>query len=334
MAAANLRHFPITPDENKYDATEILEQSFLPRFDVGDDYLDLTLQFGYINMFTVVWGLLPIAAAGKQIFEFKADVHKLLYATKRSLPLATSSTIGEYQNTLYLTSLFAIIVVSGMIAMSTGALDYWMMGFYPDAPECSVQDLVALELMRPELDREECVTWTLRISVMIAIEHVAIALLLLVVLHLSPVPPEVLEAVDDSKKRVKRRRTSVQSNLAPHVADAIRPAFNHYDADLDGCLRKKEVLALVKALCGSYMPYSSDDTDMLLMYMGKPHSGKYTFDNIMHGINLAQGDKLLVQVFPADLMVENARRFHRPRKVQSLGASEPRRRSVKRLGGF
>ena len=71
-----------------------------------------------------------------------------------------------------------------------------------------------------------------------------------------------------------------------------------------------------------------DDTDMLLMYMGKPHSGKYSFGSIIHGINLAQGDKLLVQVFPAGLLVDNALHLHRPRKVQSMGASEPRKRNV------
>eukprot|EP00516_Mucochytrium_quahogii_P011531 CAMPEP_0203788442 /NCGR_PEP_ID=MMETSP0100_2-20121128/2852_1 /ASSEMBLY_ACC=CAM_ASM_000210 /TAXON_ID=96639 /ORGANISM=" , Strain NY0313808BC1" /LENGTH=208 /DNA_ID=CAMNT_0050691191 /DNA_START=42 /DNA_END=665 /DNA_ORIENTATION=+ len=53
--AENFHFYNQTPDENKYDAAEIITQSVLPKFDTNDEYLALVLQLGYICMFTSAW---------------------------------------------------------------------------------------------------------------------------------------------------------------------------------------------------------------------------------------------------------------------------------------
>lgn len=121
--AAKLHYYQRTPDVNSFDSGDVMMQSVLPQYNENNEYLVIVLQLGYISMFTSAWGLLPLAAAIRMIFSYRASCYQILFACKRSLPLGMLKSPGEWLQTIYITFVLAVPVVCAQFCISTGGLD-------------------------------------------------------------------------------------------------------------------------------------------------------------------------------------------------------------------
>ncbi|GBG26307.1 7-methylguanosine phosphate-specific 5'-nucleotidase [Hondaea fermentalgiana] len=161
--------FKNTPDLNKLNASEVILQSLLPRYSEHDDYLSIVIQMGYVCMFTSAWGLLPLAASCRLLFSFRGTCYRLMFASKRTVPMSALETPGEWLSALYATIWLAIPVISVQISLSTGALDvaYRVFGF---DSHCA-QDASEQDKLTP--DWVDCGALTLHARVLIAgfLEH-------------------------------------------------------------------------------------------------------------------------------------------------------------------
>lgn len=125
-----IKHFVVQKDTHTTSkecivtAEDILEESTLSVFHPFSDYLDMIIQFSYVSMFTVVWPFAPLCAFVNNFFEIRGDVFKLFFDCRRPVRRRTIS-IGYWMTILQLEIVIAATVVSGLIVVSTGQLDFF-----------------------------------------------------------------------------------------------------------------------------------------------------------------------------------------------------------------
>lgn len=116
-------------DEEKCDELESLRknieyQNNLNNFNKGfldatfDDYLEITIQFGYVTLFAMSFPLLPIIAFLTNITENEVDKTKLLRLSKRPNPISVS-TIGGWFYVFETISFLAIFFNVGILVFTS-----------------------------------------------------------------------------------------------------------------------------------------------------------------------------------------------------------------------
>ena len=106
-------------------ADSLLDESRRPEFDTMLDFARLSLEFGYVLMFTVVWPLAPLASLGISLLEQRCSCVRLAVATRRP-PGPRCSGLGTGDAWFAVFSFLAgvsTLVNCGMIALSTTQLD-------------------------------------------------------------------------------------------------------------------------------------------------------------------------------------------------------------------
>ncbi|KAF0740609.1 hypothetical protein Ae201684P_001907 [Aphanomyces euteiches] len=103
-------------DSNGYTAYNVIADAKLTPFDTTFDYLDASIQFSYVVMFTVVWPLLPFPAFFNNLLEVRGDAFRLLFVNRRPMPRRDVS-IGEWATVLSYANIIGITVVAGLIAV-------------------------------------------------------------------------------------------------------------------------------------------------------------------------------------------------------------------------
>ena len=108
-------------------ADSLLDESRRPEFDTMLDLARLSLEFGYVLMFTVVWPLAPLAALLISALEQRASCVRLTVASRRPAgPRCSGLGTGDaWFDILSFLAGVSTVVNCGMIALSTPQLDVY-----------------------------------------------------------------------------------------------------------------------------------------------------------------------------------------------------------------
>jgi anoctamin-10 len=122
--AAKMKKNPINPEDVRFLKIKLEEQNNLTNFNKGfidntfDDYLELTIQYGFIVLFAIAFPLIPVICWFSNMFEMQVDKVKLLYLSKRPNPQGAFD-IGNWFYILELMSFLAIFSNAGLLIFTS-----------------------------------------------------------------------------------------------------------------------------------------------------------------------------------------------------------------------
>ena len=222
-----------SPDNNEYDAEEVIIQSHKPSYDCHEDYLDMILQLGYLLQFAACWPFTFLCALVNNWFEIQGDLFRCAWDCSRPVP-RDHQTIREWEDVIWWTPLISVPVTAGLVVLSTGQLERW-------GGTC--QDEMKENIMMPS---EDCVTNRLLrplvwLTLIFVLEGVVLATYALV--------PQYSSLV---RKHEEKRLESRQERLA----DMLVPQFSDH---LYNCL--KDIFFFVRASSSSDECKTKNDND-------------------------------------------------------------------------
>jgi len=132
-----------TGDFNNYSSTELQVEASLEPYDPFGDYMDLSMQCGYVLLFSIAWPLTSVCASVNNVLETRADFFKLTQM-RRPTP-RTVTGIGQWIEMFKIGVYIAIVFTSLFFTMSTGGLEHFI-------PGCSTEYWDGREIMRPTYD--------------------------------------------------------------------------------------------------------------------------------------------------------------------------------------
>ncbi|GAA5907782.1 hypothetical protein JCM6882_004555 [Rhodosporidiobolus microsporus] len=89
-------------------------EQLLPTNDIGGEYLEMGVQFGYIVLFGIVWPVSPIWSLINNFFELRSDAFKLTTQAKRPIP-TRAATIGPWLDVLGFLSYLGALTTSALV---------------------------------------------------------------------------------------------------------------------------------------------------------------------------------------------------------------------------
>lgn len=99
-----------------------MESQLEPYESTSEDYLEITLQFGYMTMFASTFPWAAIAALAYNALELRIDAKKLLSITQRTVA-KPATDIGPWQSIFYLLTMLAVITNCYMVMILSDAND-------------------------------------------------------------------------------------------------------------------------------------------------------------------------------------------------------------------
>ncbi|CAI5709652.1 unnamed protein product [Hyaloperonospora brassicae] len=150
----------------------ILFESEQENYDPYDDYHHMTVQFGFVVMFSMLWPLMPAACMLVNALKTRGDGFRLCRTNRRPLPRKAGG-IGEWNNILHVIALTGVLVNIGLIFISTGAMEFY-------SPSCSKQITNAIGgnfsyfRFGPDF---ACFSLTTRMIMILVSEHVSLLLI-------------------------------------------------------------------------------------------------------------------------------------------------------------
>ncbi|CAI5726279.1 unnamed protein product [Peronospora destructor] len=153
-------------------ARAVLFESEQETYDPYDDYHHMTVQFGFVVMFSMLWPLMPAACMLVNALKTRGDGFRLCRTNRRPFPRKASG-IGEWNNILHAIALTGVLVNIGLIFISTGAMEFF-------SPSCSKQIASALGgdffhfRFGPDF---ACVSLTTRMVMILVSEHMSLLLI-------------------------------------------------------------------------------------------------------------------------------------------------------------
>ncbi len=122
-AKGNVQEGVLFSYSDKLSVEDFNAQVAAPPFDVGDEYLEMVVQFLFSTMFAVAFPLAPLLAFGNNVVEYRIDSKKLL-SSRRPTPYV-SSTIGSWQACLNLTAFAAILCNCLLLVLMGDKVEYY-----------------------------------------------------------------------------------------------------------------------------------------------------------------------------------------------------------------
>ncbi|KAL4110242.1 hypothetical protein PRIC1_001934 [Phytophthora ramorum] len=153
-------------------ARAILFESEQENYDPYDDYHHMTVQFGFVVMFSMLWPLMPAACMIVNALKTRGDGFRLCRTNRRPFPRKASS-IGEWHNMLHFIALTGVIVNIGLIFISTGAMEFY-------SPSCSKQisDAMGGDFSHFRFGPDfACFSLTTRMVMILVSEHLSLLLI-------------------------------------------------------------------------------------------------------------------------------------------------------------
>eukprot|EP00004_Rigifila_ramosa_P016078 TRINITY_DN3783_c0_g1_i1.p1 TRINITY_DN3783_c0_g1~~TRINITY_DN3783_c0_g1_i1.p1 ORF type:complete len:673 (-),score=170.04 TRINITY_DN3783_c0_g1_i1:58-2076(-) len=116
------------PDEATF---ALLIESERDEYEQFDDYLEMTIQYGYVTLFASAFPLASMLSLISNLIEIRSDSFKLAYVTRR--PKATrASNIGSWQAVLLVLTFVSVLTNMMLIGFSSDQLVRWMGQHYFD----------------------------------------------------------------------------------------------------------------------------------------------------------------------------------------------------------
>ncbi|KAI9922236.1 hypothetical protein PsorP6_000959 [Peronosclerospora sorghi] len=150
----------------------ILFESEQANYDPYDDYHHITVQFGFVVMFSMLWPLMPAACMLVNALKTRGDGFRLCRTNQRPIPRKASG-IGEWNNMLHVIAFIGVLVNIGLIFISTGAVEFF-------SSSCSKQIAYVMGgdfsdfRMGPDF---ACFTLTTRFLMIVISEHLSLLLI-------------------------------------------------------------------------------------------------------------------------------------------------------------
>ncbi|OAA62328.1 Anoctamin/TMEM 16 [Cordyceps fumosorosea ARSEF 2679] len=91
-------------------------------YDVTEDYREMVMQFGYLNLFSVAWPLAPICFLVNNWVELRSDALKITTSCRRPVPWRADS-IGPWLQTLGVLSWLGSVTSSAIVFLCSRARD-------------------------------------------------------------------------------------------------------------------------------------------------------------------------------------------------------------------
>jgi len=127
-------------DLNAFRCPELLVESSISEYDTFGDYMDMSMQCGYVLLFSIAWPLTAVCAAINNALEIRSDVYRVTCA-RRAVPQAVGD-IGNWLNMFKIGVFVALWFTSFLFTMSTGGLEHFI-------PGCDTSLNDEIEIMRP-----------------------------------------------------------------------------------------------------------------------------------------------------------------------------------------
>ncbi|KAE9047929.1 hypothetical protein PR003_g858 [Phytophthora rubi] len=153
-------------------ARAILFESEQENYDPYDDYHHMTVQFGFVVMFSMLWPLMPAACMIVNALKTRGDGFRLCRTNRRPFPRKASG-IGEWLNMLHVLALTGVVVNIGLIFISTGAMEFF-------SPTCSKQisDAMGGDFSHFRFGPDfACFSLTTRMVMILVSEHLSLLLI-------------------------------------------------------------------------------------------------------------------------------------------------------------
>ncbi|GMF16215.1 unnamed protein product [Phytophthora lilii] len=214
-------------------ARAILFESEQENYDPYDDYHHMTVQFGFVVMFSMLWPLMPAACMIVNALKTRGDGFRLCRTNRRPFPRKASG-IGEWHNMLHFIALTGVIVNIGLIFISTGAMEFF-------SPTCSQQITYAMGgdfshfRFGPDF---ACFSLTTRMVMILVSEHLSLLLIWSFWKIIRSVPAKVQldmlrqEYAFKSKlyQRAAKKANATTASLATSAAQPARGQHTMYTA--------------------------------------------------------------------------------------------------------
>ncbi|RLN95299.1 hypothetical protein BBJ28_00012484 [Nothophytophthora sp. Chile5] len=221
-------------------ARAILFESEQENYDPYDDYHHVTVQFGFVVMFSMLWPLMPAACMVINALKTRGDGFRLCRTMRRPFPRKAGG-IGEWHNVLHFLALTGVIVNIGLVFISTGAMEFF-------SPVCSKQiseamgDDFAHFRFGPDF---ACFSLTTRMVMILVSEHLTLLLLWIFWKVCRSVPAKVqLEMLRQEyafKTKLYQRaakKSSANSSLsalaAPPARGGVKPTTTYATTVISG----------------------------------------------------------------------------------------------------
>ncbi|ETV96221.1 hypothetical protein H310_10411 [Aphanomyces invadans] len=106
-------------------AREVLFQGKQDQYDPYDDYHTAMVQYGFVVMFSMLWPLMPLCCFCINALKYRADGYRLCTKMQRPLPQKAGG-IGEWYTMFVILACMGVIVYTGLVFVSTGAVEFFV----------------------------------------------------------------------------------------------------------------------------------------------------------------------------------------------------------------
>ncbi|RHY30190.1 hypothetical protein DYB32_004555 [Aphanomyces invadans] len=303
-------------DSNGYTAYNVVADAKLTPFDTTFDYLDASIQFSYVVMFTVVWPLLPFPAFFNNLLEVRGDAFRLLFVNRRPMP-RRDVNIGEWATVLSYANIIGITVVVGLIAVYhfSAFLDHGCNFEFATAAMVPISALNASQAMNPaQCAIQKKMSWVMpQIIVFVLLEHAAFSIRYLV-LQVNKVP----SSIENSRKVKALEALGHMRSAHNEQFDCLRQLrlmFDKYDRDGHDYIDSPDVLQAFVAEWTGRPASDMMSKEILFNYMDKTQVGRVSFASASLLLIHVHHDRFLSRILGiADWLddFQNAQIQHRP----------------------
>lgn len=209
---SNARYLEYTASEieilNK-KAREVLFESSQDHYDPYNDFHVLTVQFGFTVMFSILWPLMPLACMGINFIKIRADGYRLCRTLKRPFPRKASG-IGDWRTIFWSFAFIAVVVNIALICISTGTIEFFIDDCIKDITHKLEKQGKTLDdfVLGPDFG---CLHFTTRLLIIMGLEHLFLAIALLIFYRV-PGVPKVVERL--ALAREVKFKVMLQENAA------------------------------------------------------------------------------------------------------------------------
>jgi hypothetical protein len=101
------------------ELSEVEEEATLADYDIGEEYSEVIITYGYVTLFVAAFPLTPLLARMSNVVEQYVDAHKLCRLTKRPVPEGAED-IGTWYTYLNALSKLAVLTNGALFAFTAG----------------------------------------------------------------------------------------------------------------------------------------------------------------------------------------------------------------------
>ncbi|KAL8277249.1 hypothetical protein RQP46_010318 [Phenoliferia psychrophenolica] len=104
----------VDDEDEKAFLERVRNEASLPPYNVFADYAEMTLQFGYLTLFSVIWPIAPVWSFVNNFFELRSDAFKLTSQSQRPIPTREAS-IGPWLEVLGFITWFGALTNASLV---------------------------------------------------------------------------------------------------------------------------------------------------------------------------------------------------------------------------